>query len=307
MFDRQTANSKFRLIEAALHFFVVAAKNPAGFVWLSLMSVLFFGVVMGLSLAITLPMAAAGADSQPEDMGRLFLWIPVLFVAALLFAVSLCGAWARFLIFGINKPGIPFRLGGDEWRIVVVGIVVSVVMMAVQFAVMLIAMIPMMVVMGIASSSGSEDTMESIMWIMPLLIYVPILALSVYFTVRLYPAFAMSIIHRQIITFEAWKATNSVFWPAAGAVILSGVLAILVYFAVLGLTYFTPVFPWMEGEVPQIASTTDMVGWIWPGIVLGMALFSIVLIWVCAIPFGPIAYIALRHKRILDTPDDGNG
>ena len=289
-------DERFRIIAAAFRFFTAAKQNLAGFVWLTIWSLVPVAVFAVFIAVVLFPNFVPDAENQAETLGRGLMLFPIVFFGLIITFLMISTAWIRFLANGRNAPWIPLRLGADEGRVFVVAIVVSIVTMAAQMILMIAAMIPFFL-LRLGSGPDELDVVWTAIFIV--MIYVPNIAISLYLTVRLYPAFALTVIEKKIILFDAWRATKGDFWPALGAVILASFTSVLLYLAVL-LLMTLPGGLWsLDGPVAQSTGPTDMVNLITTPIHIVLSgVFMLAMVWMMAIPVGPIAYIAKRNVAI---------
>ncbi|MEE2567644.1 hypothetical protein [Hyphobacterium marinum] len=306
------AETRFHIAAAAFRFFIVAKRNPLGFLWLTIWSVVPVIVLYGGLLILMVPLAAQDSAEHTQTMIRVFTWVPLIVIGSIIFFLSLATAWIRFLLHGRNKPVIPIRLGADEGRVFVTGLVVTVVMWAVQFALI----IPVMIVaasVGLFTDQAGQAASDAAMIVLIMAMYGPMIAVTLYFSVRLYPAFGLSVLERRIFTFDAWPASKGVYWPALGAVILSWIVVLVIYVALLGLAFLPLAVDGYADSQAEALSSGSLIGFIGVFEAIMIVVGCIMMVWMSAIPFGPIAYIAERHhqlKAMADvmpaaTPSDG--
>lgn len=286
--------NNFSIMEAGFHTFVMAKRRPAAFVWLVMMSVLLMAAAMGALVWAVLFMIDAAVESGTGVMAAQFAALPLMFFGSLFAALILYAGWWRFLV-GRKLPSIiPFRIGADEGRT----LVVSLVHMALLFGVYLVLAIPMMFIsvafIGGAMSGGSEALPMTGFLISMLVFYGVVFVLGLVFSVKLVPGYPMTVIERRIVVFDAWKASAGVFWKAIAAMLIP----MSVFLAFEALYLWQIWWPQMQTVItraplepsPTLEILAD------PGSAIGLIVAGGVgYILMMAFLLGPPAYIAVRH------------
>lgn len=212
---------KYDFTSAVFWFFKAVGRNPGGAFSIALWQMIFYAVIFGAALALTMPMvasilemAAAGAEPDPADLlaaaGGLLAVIPLLVIGSLLVTLMVQGAWMRLLTRNEVKGGIPFRLGGDEGRLLLVNLCFIGLLIVGYIAVFAI------VAALVAVSAGVGMATEGAVWsglINGLLWFLVIVALGVaviILMVRFAAAPALSVRQRGFRLFESFAATRRI-------------------------------------------------------------------------------------------------
>ncbi|WP_300545481.1 hypothetical protein [Maricaulis sp.] len=243
---------QFDIGTAIFYFFKRFGENPGGAIWIALCQAALVAVLVAGAFAIMIPawenlvelvmLEESGRLSEEEAVARVFAMMgpslivltlasPVAIVCALMFQ----GAWLRFLTHGEVKPGIPFRIGGDEIRLLGVNLLYIALAIAAYAVVAVI-----FVVTGVGAAFWIEGSGHDVgagigagLMMMTVVLAVMVAALIV--AVKLASAPAMSVRERRFRFFESWSATKGVFWHmlvsyAAVAVMMLVISTILGFF-----------------------------------------------------------------------------
>ncbi|MHA6289156.1 hypothetical protein [Maricaulis sp. CAU 1757] len=210
-------------------FFKRFGERPGGAMWLILCQILLVFVACAAGLALAWPAVEnLGALAEAEKAGGLseaeatqralgiagpLIGIAVLIMpVAIIIALMLQGAWMRFLTRDEIKPVIPYRLGGDELRLLGVNILYVVVGIALYVAAAIV-----MLVFGFGGGAiiGANEGSIGAGMGGGLLIFLGVvlgLALAVFIAVKLATAPALTVLDRKFRFFESWDASSGVFW-----------------------------------------------------------------------------------------------
>ena len=145
-------------------------------------------------------------------------------IASLMFQ----GAWLRFLVRREVAPVIPFRFGGDEFRLLGVNIMYIVVLIAAYFGV-----ITLLVTLGVSGGgllalTGEANIAGALGF--GLIMYLGVLGVfvgAIYLSIKLSSAPALTVHDRKFRFFESWEATNGVFWPLALSYLVVAILIMI--------------------------------------------------------------------------------
>lgn len=250
---------RFDIGTAIFYFFKRFGENPGGAIWIAVCQTAIVLALGAGALAIMAPawdnlvqlilLDEAGQLTDEEAVTRVFgvmgptlivmlLASPLGIIAALMFQ----GAWLRFLTKGEVKPGIPFRLGGDEIRLLGVNllyIVLAVVAYAVLGGILLASGVgTVLIVDGAGGGVAAGLGMGLVMALVAMALFVIVLVVAV----RLASAPAMTVQQGRFRFFESWQASRGVFWHllvsyiAVGALImvLSWILGVVVQLLAIG-------------------------------------------------------------------------
>lgn len=137
-------------------------------------------------------------------------------------------AWLRFLTKGEVKPGIPFRLGGDEMRLLGVNLLYIAIAVVAYLAV---ALVFVMSALGAALifKGGSESIGAALgAGLLVLLVGLAIAIVLLVIAVRLASAPGLTVLEGRMRFFESWGATKGVFWPMLVSYLVVGVLVMVI-------------------------------------------------------------------------------
>lgn len=268
----------FDIGDGIFWFFKCFGKKPGAALWIALWQALVGTAIAGLILYLMLPALAEFADTivQIESGGMddeegAFILIGALFamfsagawgmilgvVAMLMFQ----GAWLRFLTRGEVAAIIPFRLGGDEFRLLGVNLLYLVVGIAMYFAVIMI-----FVVLGVSGGSilaaGDEASVGGAMGFGLVMFFgfLALMASIIFVATKLSSAPALTVHDRKFRFFESWEATNGVFWPLLLAYVVVGLLVMvlsLVVGTIIELIFLGAMWPMLQELIILSESNSD--------------------------------------------------
>lgn len=230
--------AQFSFGNATMHF--AQAQGPGGFIWKYLLSyILATAVLVGAAYFLLQPVfnvfftimmqAAQGvSDAQIEAtitreltqlIGRIILgYIAIMLLGVLFWAVFEAAIQRRY----VREEGFSIGIGGDELRLVVVGLLWFVFMVV---GYILTGILTALIV-GIFLSSTDEPMILGIVF--PI-VYLLSGLFWAYFAVRLAPASAMTIRDRKIHFFGAWGATRKRFFPLFFAYIVLAIILSVIF------------------------------------------------------------------------------
>lgn len=146
-----------------------------------------------------------------EYMMGLLLWYPLIILGAIMVYAVIKAAWLRFLVRNEIASIIPYRLGGDELRLV--GVAAMAVFVAV-FGTIAFTFALVFVSLLIAFVTGSGSSAAEVLGVLVSVVFaLGGIALVLFVAIRLSNADALSIRDRKFRFFESWTATRGVFWP----------------------------------------------------------------------------------------------
>ena len=146
----------------------------------------------------------------------------------------------------MRAEGFHLRIGADEGRIFVVGLIWVALFIALYIGVFIAIMIP--VIIGVAM--GEDGALLAIL--AGLVIVGGYLLLALWIAARLSAAAALTVRDRQIRFFESWKVTRNKAWTIVGAWIVLGLILMVVYL-VLYLLVIALGFGLIAAQVPDFA------------------------------------------------------
>lgn len=212
---------KYDFTAATFWFFKCVGRNPGGAFSIALWQIILYAVIFGAVMVLVMPMvvsilemAATGTEPEPSDVfaaaGSLLAVMPLLVIGSLVVTLMVQGAWMRLLTRNEVKGGIPFRLGGDEGRLLLVNLCFIAFVLAGYIAVF--AVIGLLV----AVSAGIGAAADGAVWsglVSGLVWFAVILALCVaviIIMVRFAAAPALSVRQRGFRLFQSFAATRKI-------------------------------------------------------------------------------------------------
>lgn len=220
----------YDIATAIFYFFKRFGQKPGAAIWLIVCQIVVLSALVAgagallapavIDLIVSIEAHETGALSETE-MASLMLetLLPIMGLGSLVSIVGILaalmfqGAWLRFLTRGEVKPGIPYRLGGDELRLFGVNLIYIGLGMAAYIAVAIVAVI--MTVLGALlignADGGSVNVAGSIVFgLIVALTLVGGVAALVIVSLRLASAPAMTVLHGGFRFSESWGASKGV-------------------------------------------------------------------------------------------------
>jgi hypothetical protein len=203
---------------------------------------------------------AAGADKPltPQDLqpymarfqsagGILFLSEIGLFA----FVMIVFTATQRAVLRPAERGFAYLRIGGDELRLIGLGLFLAVCI----YIASILAMLAMMIVVGIAFAITLAATGSPVVGILLLSIALLVLiGATIYAEVRLSLAFPLTFIRRSFVIGEAWQLTKGRFWTLFGAYFVIGLVQ-MVLATILFIFAFAPLI----SELAQGGNTPEAI------------------------------------------------
>lgn len=250
--------------KAVFHFFQVAGRRPTAVLWIGLWQAILTAGLLYLAFLTVgdfyvwiFSEAMSGREpNEAEVLTRLFgvmSAMPLVSIGGLLIALMAQAAWLRLLTRDEIATVIPFRLGGDELRLLVTNL--GLLALAIAFYLISMAVTFMFVggLLAAMAGDGSAGAGFAGGFAVALLILLLFVA-AIFVGVRVSAAPALTILEKRI-AFPAWGATRGIFWPVLGAYVLVaiiiGVLSAVVG-TVLNLTMLGAFLP-IIGELIEMA------------------------------------------------------
>jgi len=215
---------------ATFFFFKTLGRKPGGVLSIALWQLIFLTLVSSLILWAVWPLLNAifeavgtGAEPDPAEILRMLggVWLAVTagVVGTIMIALMAQGAWLRLLTRDEVKPGLPFRFGGDEWRLLVVNLVFIAMNVV---AVLLVSVLFMAMNVSLSGMEGFGGVMTRALANTAL--FVVIAVVWIILMIRFAAAPAMTVLDRRVRLFEAFAASKGV----AGWMFLSYLVLIVV-------------------------------------------------------------------------------
>lgn len=181
-------------------------------------------------------LAAGGkAPISPEElqpyMARMQSAAGIIFLSEIgVFALVmvLFTATQRAVLRPAERGFFFLRLGGDELRLIGLGLVLAVCLYVIMLVAMLLMMIPVLII-GVAS--GSRAAIASLI----LVEFALLTGAMIYAEVRLSLAFPLTFLKRSFVVGEAWRLTKGRFWTLFGAYFVIGLVYTLLAVGLIGV------------------------------------------------------------------------
>jgi hypothetical protein len=215
-------------------------------------------------------MANAGAQAAPDPatfmqmIGEMYLFFFLLMIVM----VILLTAGLRAALRPEESSFASLRLGMDELRMVGLFLLFAIA----GFVLMMVMSLVFGIVFGAMGMFGSMRSGQpgGGFILMMLLIY----ALPLFLTVRLAPAFALTVMRRKIVIGEAWTLTSGHFWVMFGGYLVLNLIIFIIYM-VLAFAVVSPVMMMMVGANPAGAMEL-MQGHVGGGIAAAILVFGLI-------------------------------
>jgi len=240
---------RFSPSEAAFEGFRVIGRRPGAIAAWALLNLVLGAIVLGLvwltlapdfpTLLSRIAAARTAVGSGPPDQSwafplmikmRAVQWIVQPF--GLLFGVVFTCAVYRAMIRPEERSFAYLRLGGDELRLIALGII--------YFILAIVAVIALIIVSGLVGGAlyvslakGGQTGGWFALSITVLCIAV--VCLSIWVAVRLSLAWPISFAEKRIAIFDSWRLTRGAFWRILGAYLLTWVFVLIFSMAVMAV------------------------------------------------------------------------
>lgn len=216
----------FSFGDALSHF--TKTEGPGGFVWKYALTYAVASILLAALGYFIMGPAMFLMNMDPDyaatlDQGyivRMVAYYAISVVGGILIWVMLESAAQRRYQHG---EGFSLRLGGDEGRVFVVGLLWLLTIIGIYIA--------GLVVIGGLSFVLVQAMGQSAMWLIALLSLVYV-GFVIWLLVRLSPASAMTVRDRKIHFFGAFRATKNRFWPLFFAFFVMMLIALAVIFLI---------------------------------------------------------------------------
>ena len=156
------------------------------------------------------------------DLGTMFgLYVLVMVGTSILYTAAL-----RAVVRPDDSSFAYLRLGLDEVRIVLVGLVVFVAFALLYFVLALV----LGLVLGLAAAGSSSAAILVI-----IVSVVAIVALLSFLYIRFSLAFALTVLRRKVVIGEAWSLSRGRFWMLFGAFFVIGLIVFALFSVVFAI------------------------------------------------------------------------
>jgi hypothetical protein len=237
----------YNLGNAVFHFFHIAGKQPMAVLWIALWQALLTGgltylawLTLGDFYIWMFQLAASGAEPSETEMlarmGGVMAMVPLISLGGIVIALMAQGAWLRLLTRQEIAAVFPFRLGGDELRLLATNLGLIAIGIGAYFAFSFLMVIAAFGAAAVFSEGGdaAAGVAAGLVVGIGLLAF---LVIAVFLSVRLSAAPALTVLEKRI-AFPAWGATKGVFWPVLGGYILTAIIIFILSFVVGGVVNF---------------------------------------------------------------------
>jgi hypothetical protein len=122
----------------------------------------------------------------------------------------------------MRHEGFSLRLGGDELRLFVVGLLFGLLLFGLYLVFSLVIFVPTMLFAAAAAGGGnSSGGAVAMLFVVPL--FLIMICFILFVMVRLSPAFALTVRDRKIRFPSAWSVSKGHFWQIFGAILVIGI------------------------------------------------------------------------------------
>ncbi len=314
---------KYDFTTATFWFFRCIGRNPGGAFSIALWQLLAYAVLFGLVVWLGFPamlavmeLAATTDDPSPDQIfgaiGSLLVLMPFIAIFGILVSLMAQGAWMRLLTRNEVAGGIPFRIGADEGRLLLVNIcfiLLAIAGYAVVFAAIALVVALTMGVNAAAEGAVWAGLLNGLIWFVAV---VALVAAAIIIMVRFAAAPALSVRQRGFRLFHSFAATKGITgWMVLTylvliLIILAGSMAVSIIqqIAVLGgaMGAFMPLFNDLQAGVepePEAVMQLlrDAMGN--PGVLIALGVIALAQllfqILIDGLWHGVGAYAAVRH------------
>jgi len=240
----------FSFDNAAFHF--TRTDGPPGFTWKYLL------VYVGLSLALMalqiglqsvlfgsseeMELMLASGNIPPDMIGGIILFYLAAFITGIIFwAVMEAAIMRRY----VHDSGFGLRLGGDEFRLMVVGLAWFATSLGIYFVVALAGAGLILPVVSLAGNS------PAIVGVWATLVILGLGFLWIYAAVRLCAASALTIRDKKIHFIDSWGATKGRFGGLLGAYLILALIFGII--AIVGIATFGAAMGWDFSDLDALA------------------------------------------------------
>ena len=227
--------SRFSASQMAMTGFRVVRENPAAVaVWALLQCVGVFVAVGGVVVLIGKPVAELLAVSQNPDakpdpqallsiLSRMAPFFLLLVPLGILVSSVIRTAMNRIILRPQDKAFAFLRIGADEWRQFLLGLMVMFTVAGAYVAVLIVIVI-LAVIIGLLSK-----TVPALGILLGVAGGFGIAGTAIYVAVRLSLASARTFATGRVDLFGSWDVTRGHFWPILGTYVLSSFLLMVVW------------------------------------------------------------------------------
>ena len=196
-------------------YFLISAVFTAGIFGIQM---LLFGSMNGLAEQM-----ASGRVSSPGQFGAIGLYYLLLMaIGSVFWAVFEASVQRRYVL----DEGFMIRFGGDELRLLVVGLLWFLFFLGIYIGLAL-------VIVGLPFVVGSVSSNVGVLLLLPCIFGG--LGVWIWLAEKFSAASALTIRDKKIKFFDSWSATRGRCWPLLGAYLVLVIFVLIAYFFVVGI------------------------------------------------------------------------
>lgn len=244
----------------------------------------------------------AGAEPTWQDFAPLLGFYAVLIPGSIIVGSVIYGAVNRAVLRPAESAFGYLRFGADELRIIAVSILLCLLFVALVIGLGLVVGIVAGVLSAVAGDVAAWITIPAV---------IAMYGAMIWAAVRFSLAIPITVAERRIAVFDSWRMTRGNFWSLFGMMLLSAVMAMVVYF--LFAIVAAPIFYFalggfgnlqaLDGMAPMEIMTTMA-----PFAIAALVFYAVVSAIMAAIMYAPYAsaYLGLtgRGSDVTDAPVD---
>ncbi|MEM7329268.1 MAG: hypothetical protein AAF437_11045 [Pseudomonadota bacterium] len=247
---------------------------------------LLFGSFNGLA-----ELLAGGVipSNQFAAIGAYYLFL--LIISAVFWAMFEAAVQRRYVL----DEGFSIKFSGDELRLLVVGLLWFLAFLGGYLLFAFVLLLP-----SIAASAAGAGTVAVALMFITVLGY---FCGWIWCAVKLSAASALTIRDKKIKFLDSWGATRGRFWTLLAAYLVLAIIALLIYFGLLGLVFgvtFGGEFVLSDPETFMMLSNPQTLGAMFFVYFLLMTSVQALLLYIWA---GPAALIAKTDPRVGGAPN----
>ncbi|KCZ87153.1 hypothetical protein [Hyphomonas johnsonii] len=233
------------------------------------------------------------------QVGRMLLGYLLMFPLGLAFWMLFEGANQRRYM---RAEGFRLQLGGDEWRLLVVGLIWFGLFIALYLGIFLV----MALIFGVVAAIGSSES-AILAGFLVFILLIAYMVFALWVAARFSPAAALTVRDRSIQFGQAWRVTKGKAWAIVGSWIVLMLIMMVVFFvfylifAVVMVASLMPVMSGIEDDPTAIFSAMAAPGIIIPGGILMVGFIFLQACWM-HIFSGPAALAARADPQWASNP-----
>lgn len=249
------------------HFFKAFGRRPGGMLWVAGWNAVLFTAFTAAIIWLVAPgyfnileVAASGGDPSVEDvwgmLGPVLAIVPLSLLGGILVALLAQGAWLRLLVRDEVTAGIPYRLGGDELRLLAVNLAFILIGIAIYIVALGVG-IALALAVGVTEGGAGAGLLAGLVGGLLVLL---LIAFILFLAVRLSAAPALTVLDRRIRLFDAMGATRGIFWWLLLAYIVMAIIifaAQMVFGTVIQFVFLGAFLPVLM-EMSMLADSADV-------------------------------------------------